>query len=562
MNKISSYFRIRPMWALSRKCLKNIRLMLDASRIQARLLELERRHATFLRAAEYGVWELDIATDKLYLSGHFQKILGWSEDKIPATGNDYMAQIHPNDLPTITSILDAAGSNNEEAVDLEYRIRGHYGVYHWFQGKGVATRDENGKLLQLAGSMTDITARVQAETELRRHRSRLEKKVEAQIEDIKNTEARLTAAIQAIQDGFCLLDKSRHVVMINERMHKLHPSVIPPTKPGDSLEDVAATLIKSAKNDTEKTNWQQCFERLKQGVAEDEIEYADGTWLKINRAQSPSGDTIILHSDISRYKQQEAALQAQAVELQLALEKEKELNNTHRQFVFMASHEFRTPLAIIDGSIQLLCADPQNLTAERVLKRCEKIRSAVIRMTSLIDSTLTAARLDAGMVEVTPGRCDIRKLIEEVCESHQEISATHHILRNLTELPDLITADRNALERVMTNLVSNAIKYSPRNCEIFVHGWRNDDRVYITVTDHGIGIAKEDLPRMFSRFFRAQTSVGIAGTGLGLCVAQELVHLHGGEITVESHEKQGTVFTVTLPVAGTASVTENAVDAA
>ncbi|MEQ1890710.1 MAG: histidine kinase dimerization/phospho-acceptor domain-containing protein [Alphaproteobacteria bacterium] len=93
--------------------------------------------------------------------------------------------------------------------------------------------------------------------------------------------------------------------------------------------------------------------------------------------------------------------------MQLALENKKELNYTHRQFVFMASHEFRTPLAIIDGSTRLLMANPDSLTPERLLKRCEKIRNAVSRMTSLIDSTLTAARLDAGVVEVTPAPCDV-----------------------------------------------------------------------------------------------------------------------------------------------------------
>ena len=411
-------------------------------------------------------------------------------------------------------------------------------------------RNTGGKAVRAAGSLMEITARVYAEAELRRHHARLEKKVEAQIQDIKNSEARLSTAMEAITDGFCLFDSTQTVVMMNERMRTLHPHVQPPAKPGDTLKEVAGRLIAHAESESEKLNWRQCFERLDQGIPDDEIERADGTWLKITRARTPGGDTIVLHSDVTRYKQQEAALLAQAAELQLALEHEKELNNTHRQFVFMASHEFRTPLAIIDGSTQLLMTNPNSLTPERLLKRCEKIRNAVSRMTSLIDSTLTAARLDAGVVEVTPAPCDLSGLIAEVCESFQEISASHHLLCNMRELPDQIMGDRKALESVLTNLVSNAIKYSPANCEIFIHGWRDADNAYITVTDHGLGIAKEDLPRMFSRFFRAQTSIGIAGTGLGLCVAQELVNLHGGGITVESIEGQGTTFTVTLPING------------
>ncbi|MEQ1890552.1 MAG: PAS-domain containing protein, partial [Alphaproteobacteria bacterium] len=101
-------------------------------------------------------------------------------------------------------------------------------------------------------------------------------------------------------------------------------------KSGIELRDVAGKLVAHAESEAEKLNWRQCFERLEQGVAEDEIKRADGTWLNITRARTPGGDTIVLHSDITRYKQQEAALQAQAAELQLALENEKELNNTHR----------------------------------------------------------------------------------------------------------------------------------------------------------------------------------------------------------------------------------------
>lgn len=536
---------------------KWLRLLLapgEVLRMEKQFREMKQRFDLCVRGSEAGIWELDLATRKLFMSEQFKLLLGWADDKIPDIAENLLPLIHPQDAARVLKTVNDELSGGKDMFNLEFRLRGRYGGFHSFHTSAAVLRDRVGKAKFMAGSMSDITARVHAEGELRRHRLRLEKKVEAQIQDIKESEGRLMAAVEAISDGFCLFDKDQKIIHINSQMRRLHPEMTNMMAPGTEMTEIGSALIGLARDEAERDNWAQIIERLKQGVTEDELERSDGTWLKITRARTKSGDLIVLHSDVTRYKQQEAALQAQAAELELALIKEKELNNTHRQFVFMASHEFRTPLAIIDGSTQLLCADPANLNAERVLKRCAKIRNAVSRMTSLIDSTLTAARLDAGKVEVTPTLCDLRAIVTEVCESHQEISTTHQIRHNLAGLPDQVMGDRKALERVLINLVSNAVKYSPQGSEVLVVGSHNADSACITVTDQGVGIAEADLPRMFSRFFRAQTSVGTAGTGLGLCVAQELVKLHGGYISVESRVGEGSTFTVNLPIIGPAAV--------
>ncbi len=527
-------------------------------RLEMQLLQIKQRFDLCIRGSEAGIWELDLATGKLFMSEQFRQLLGWTDDKIPDTAENLLTLVHSQDAARVKKKFIDEIADSKSIFDFECRLRGRYGGFHWFHAKAAIRRNDAGKAVCLAGSMSDITARKRAETELRRHHDRLEKMVEAQVQDIKNSEARLTAAMNAISDGFCLLDKDQRIIHINNQMKHLHPEVAKIVAPGAEMHVVGAAMISYAPDEAERLSWAQCLERLKQGVTNDELGRSDGTWLKITRARTESGDTIVLHTDVTRYKQQEAVLQAQAAELEQALVKEKELNNTHRQFVFMASHEFRTPLAIIDGSTQLLCADPANLSAEKVIKRCEKIRNAVSRMTSLIDSTLTAARLDAGKVEVIPAPCDLRALISEVCESHQEITASHHIQCNLAEFPDQIAGDCRALERVMINLLSNAIKYSPPDSDVIVQGWQNAGNAYVSVTDHGVGIAEADLPRMFSRFFRAQTSVGTAGTGLGLSVAQELVKLHGGNISVKSRVGEGSTFTVMLPIAGPAARNEAA----
>jgi PAS domain S-box-containing protein len=245
-------------------------------------------------------------------------------------------------------------------------------------------------------------------------------------------------------------------------------------------------------------------------------------------------------------------LKANAEGLKEALAKEKELNELQRQFVSMASHEFRTPLTIIDGAAQRLMRrlNADRLTPEDALQRINKIRSAVQRMTRLMESTLTAARLDEGKIAIKIGSCEIGNIVKEVCVRQQDIIQTHVISCELTELPESILADTDSVEQVLTNLLSNAVKYSPEAQIIEVRGWREGHQVVISVRDYGIGIDEEEFPEIGQRFFRAKTSTGIAGTGIGLNMVKTLVEMHGGTVNFESIKGEGSTFTVHLPIAG------------
>ena len=210
-----------------------------------------------------------------------------------------------------------------------------------------------------------------------------------------------------------------------------------------------------------------------------------------------------------------AELKARAEELRQALEKEKELNEIQRQFVSMASHEFRTPLAIIDSAAQRLRRHADKAAPADVNKRVEKIRSAVGRMTRLMESTLIAARLDAGRPTIALDDCDVSTLIRETCARHQEIATAHRISCEIHDLPPTVKADPLALEQVFTNLLSNAVKYAPEAPDIRVIALREDREIIIRFEDQGVGIDQDEIPKMFQRFFRARTSAGIAGTGIG-----------------------------------------------
>lgn len=243
-----------------------------------------------------------------------------------------------------------------------------------------------------------------------------------------------------------------------------------------------------------------------------------------------------------------ADVRKQAAQLAEALDAERKLNELQQEFVSMASHEFRTPLAIIDGAAQRIVRRKDRMTPGELEERVGKIRSAVTRMTGLVDRTLDASRFNAGKVEMSADEFGLKDLVAKVCDRQRELSTGHRFEVDLERLPETMIGDSRLLEQVFTNLLSNAAKYSRENPRVHVEGYTDGDAAVVVVRDNGVGIPAEEITRLFQRYFRASTSIGIPGTGIGLNLVKQLVELHGGSIAVESEEGTGSTFTVRLPL--------------
>jgi two-component system OmpR family sensor kinase len=243
-------------------------------------------------------------------------------------------------------------------------------------------------------------------------------------------------------------------------------------------------------------------------------------------------------------------LAQQASMLEEKLAAERHLTQLQRNFVSMASHEFRTPLTIIDGHARRLIKLGGRLSTEETGARVGKIRAAVLRMTHLIDNLLTSTRLvesGAGLY-FHPEEIDLRELVHDVCQLHREISPGSRIVEEFGARDLRMVGDPKLLSQVFDNLLSNAIKYSPGG--IIKIGSRTEQgQVAVAVEDNGIGIPADDLPRLFERYYRGSNVSGIVGTGVGLNLVKVVVDLHGGTVAVESTEGKGSRFTIRLPVA-------------
>ncbi|MEZ5932610.1 MAG: HAMP domain-containing sensor histidine kinase [Alphaproteobacteria bacterium] len=238
----------------------------------------------------------------------------------------------------------------------------------------------------------------------------------------------------------------------------------------------------------------------------------------------------------------------QAKRLADALDREKELNGLQRQFVSMVCHEFRTPLAIVDGNAYRLLRRHRTMPPESLEDALTKIRWSVSRLTDLMESVLSAARLEAGTIKFEPQPSDPVTMIEEIVANHQEVNADRTLIANLEKVKTPFLMDVKLMRQVVSNLISNAIKYSDNGTRIWIDASSSDEGdLVISVRDEGVGIPENELSRLFERFFRASTSTGIAGTGIGLHMVQALVDLHRGRVDVTSELGKGTTFTVHLP---------------
>jgi PAS domain S-box-containing protein len=242
-----------------------------------------------------------------------------------------------------------------------------------------------------------------------------------------------------------------------------------------------------------------------------------------------------------------AEVEQKNTELARLLQHEREVNVLQRRFVAMVSHEFRTPLTIIDAAAQRLSRLKQPPTPEYLAEKSIQIKGSVARMVELMESILAAGRLETGIALVNKAPSSLRDLIEGCASRRQELSRSHRIHIDLEDMPDLLEIDIEAMDRVFTNLFSNAVKYAPGAPDIYVRSWREEGILSISVKDSGVGMNEEDIPRLFEPYFRAQSATGIAGTGIGLNIVREVIELHDGKISVESRLGHGSTFTVCLP---------------
>src|SRR6266699_635902 len=347
-------------------------------------------------------------------------------------------------------------------------------------------------------------------------------------QQITQRESGTQTILRAMHDGLLVVDERRDVMLMNRSFEKLF-----------QLRDgaVGAPLLETIRHAT--------LDRL---IAE---ALRTGNALQRELTLTDSQTNAGRHVEISAVPMKDDFdLTTGAVVLCHDITQLKRLDQVRSDFVANVSHELRTPLSILRGYIETLVENPKTSREElaRILQIMERHSK---RLGLLIDDLLSLAQLESANTNLEIGQVRLPELFDHVLRDWKEKLGEKNLKVVVDLPPDTlpIRADETRLQEVLYNLLENAVKYSRENGEIRLQAARRGSEIVLSVSDDGLGISKDDLPRIFERFYRADKarSRELGGTGLGLAIVKHIAQLHGGRVEAESELGKGTTIRVVLP---------------
>jgi len=460
----------------------------------------------------------------------FAEILGYAPNEIAGQPTRVWLQAEEDFMQSGSRAYTLFAQNENYSDELLLRRKDGTPIWVFTDCRAIdAARPQDGIIIGIG----DITERKLAEAALKQTKERLDLAMQASAISIWEWDAgRGTLYVDAALAQMTGDEPRERHLTLEELAASVHPD------DADSVLQALADCIKG----------QRPLYRI-----EHRLKMAGGDWVwvlsrgrVVERAEDGSALRVLgTNVDITQRKRAE-------VELLASLQREKELSDMKSKFVSIASHELRTPLATILSSAELLEHYSESLSAEDRLKMLHGIQGGVKRMNAMIEDVLIIGKAEAGALQFDPKPVDLRDLCRKVVEELRGGVAKQHVIN--FEHPferDSLNLDEKLLRHILTNLLANAVKYSPVGSTVSLLLAERDGQALIEVGDQGIGIPIEDQARLFESFHRASNVGSRQGTGLGLVIVKKAVELHGGTISIDSKVDAGTRISVRLPLAHT-----------
>ncbi len=465
-----------------------------------------------------------------YFSPQVERLTGYSPEDWASDPDFFGRVLHPEDRDRVLGAF-AEAHKTHESIQIEYRIVAKDGRVVWIQDDAAVALDGAGNPLHFQGFMSDTTARKQNELNLR------------EIQDRYQALAEQLPFVTYVDDptggaGYV----SPQVVQLcgcSQEEWLASAGSVSFAHPDDRSRVVDE--VRDAKSRS------QPYELQYRMTARDGREL----WVQDTAVptRNPAGELLYWQGYIVDITER----RANAVRL---LESERAQNEQLRsvdrmkdEFVAVVSHELRTPLTSIRGYLELVLDDAEQLPGE-TREFLEIVDRNADRLLHLVGDLLLVAQADAGKLSFDWSTIDVAPLAAQCVQAAQpaaELAGIELVFSSESSRP--IVADRTRIAQLLDNLISNAIKFTPRGGHVDVVVDASDEFAVIEVRDDGFGISPEEQEKLFERFFRTRSAndMAIAGTGLGLSITKAIVDAHGGSISVESTEHQGTTFRVELP---------------
>jgi len=483
------------------------------------------RYELLSAASGHLVYEYDARTGGIMWGARLKQVLGYSPDEMRGGIGQWEEMIHPEDREKVLRMLKIV-EKYLTPFDAQYRFRHKDGSYHWIHDRGNFMTNEAGKATCMIGMMQDITAIRLTEKELQESEARYHSLFK------KNQAAMLmidpeTTAIVDANLGACVFYGYPYEKMLKLKMTDLNTL---------SAEEVKTEMRRAL---TEQHNHFYFRHRLANSQIRD-VEVYSGPLFMHGKQLLYS----IIH-DITERKLAEEALRWSNDRLQ-------ELNNQKNEFLGMAAHDLRNPIAVIQNSSSVLMRYSSENLSEKQKEFLKKIYDTSKFMLELLNNLLDISKIESGKLELEVTKNHYPDFIRKNIEFNRFFATEKGILIDLVLSDDipLVDCDKNKIEQVLNNLISNAIKYSHPNTTIRIEVLMENSFVVTKVIDQGQGIPANELPHVFKPFQKASTkpTAGEKSTGLGLAIVKKIVEGHQGIIGVESEVGKGSTFFFKLPL--------------
>ena len=474
-----------------------------------------------------------------FVSENIRDWLGYEPQEYLEHPNFWWSRVHPDDLAAVKA--EAVQLLKKGFLTVEYRFLKKDGTYCWVNDAQRLIRDDEGQVVEVVGSWSDITARKQLGEALAVAQ-------ETNLKEISDARTRLIDAIETISEGFSLYDAEDKLILCNSRYRELFASHADLMVPGTSFETILRTAVeRGVIKDAEGRCDAWIEERIARHhvVSETHVQRrSDGRLIQVSERKTTSGGVVAVYADITELKQHETALMA-------ARDAADEANRTKSSFLANMSHELRTPLNAIIGYSEILQEDAAEKGDKELIDDLQKIESAGRHLLGLINNILDLSKIEAGKMDVFVEKVDIQALLEEVLSIVKPLAdKSKNVIKVIC--PDDISSfrsDQTKVKQCLLNLLSNANKFTSKGTLTVTVAREGDSRVGFRVSDTGIGMTKEQLGRLFQAFSQsdASTTRRFGGTGLGLAITKHFCTILGGDVTVESTPGTGSTFIIRLP---------------
>jgi len=502
----------------------------ERKKAEEKLLKSEERYRAFIEQSSEGIWrfeleepisiklsvkkQIDLFYKYAYLAEcneAFARMYGYDncDDLIGARLTDFLPKNDPINLAYLTAFIRSgyklSGAESHE-IDKDKNSK-------YFENNLVGIVD-NGKVLRAWGTQRDISELKNTENALR------------------DSEGRLALALESSKMGIWDYDLASGKVIWSPELEKLFG-----LKPGEfqgGYEEYVSLIHPEDRIGLQKTI-NDALKSGKQYQVEHRAVWPDGSlhWiLGMGRA----------YYDPKTKKPVRMTGASQNIDHRKMIEQRKD------DFIGMASHELKTPVTSLKIFTQILRRQFESDGKKSSVKYLGKMDEQINKLTRLIRELLDVSKISAGKLQISSNTFDIIDLTKEIIDYFQE--TTVQKIKLVGPAKFMVKADRDRISQVIINLLSNSIKYSPKNSQIIIRIAKKKSSIEVSVTDEGVGISKDDQERIFERFYQVTSSpeTTLSGLGMGLYIASQIIALHKGNLWVTSEKGKGSTFTFSLPI--------------